>query len=133
MNIDYSLCQALNATNIGDIKDVITYYDINCMFSKNFDSRVRRNPYLSVEGHITITPGIGLLHVTEHKPECSPRYAPTFIRGAGLVAGEILESLWSSLNGCAPSTRTASAANRAETLDDHMNDSNWGKLVNIGK
>jgi hypothetical protein len=25
------------------------------------------------------------------------------------------------------------AANQAETLDDHMNDNNWTKLVNIGK
>ena len=76
---------------------------------------------------------IGLLHVTEHKAECSPQYFPTFIKGTGLVAGEIIESLWSGLNGCAHSTRMALATNCAETLDDHMNDSKWTKLVNIGK
>lgn len=130
--MDYSLCQALQSTNVNEIEDVIVYYDINCMYSKRFDSRVERNPYLHVMDHIKLTPGIGLLHVTEHKPECGPRYSPTFIKGAGLVAGEIIESLWSGLNACTLPTRTASEANRAETLDDHMNDNNWTKLINIG-
>jgi hypothetical protein len=133
MNMDYALCQALETTNIGGIPRVITYYDINCMFSKYFQHRVERTPFLHVADHIQITPGISLLHITEHKPECSPRHAPTFIPGAGLVAGEIIESLWSGRIGCTSSTRTASAANRAETLDDHMNDNNWSKLVNIGE
>src|SRR5688572_6452129 len=133
MNMDYALCQALETTNIGGIQRVITYYDVNCMFSKNFQRRVDRSEILHVADHIQITPGIGLLHVTEHKPECSPRHAPTFIPGAGLVADKIIESLWSGLIGCASSTRTASAANRAETLDDHMNDNNWSKLVSIGE
>ena len=133
MNLDYTLCQALIPMQNTGIKEVIVYYDVNCMFSKRFASRVSRNPYLEVDNELTITPGIGLLHVTEHKRECTPQYAPTYIKGAGLVAGEIIESLRSSLNGCASSTRTASDANRAETLDDHMNDNNWCKLVNIGE
>ena len=133
MNLDYTLCQALQSMQMTGIKDVIVYYDVNCMFSKRFTSRVDRSPYLLLDKHIKIIPGIGLLHVTEHKRECTPRYAPTYIKGAGLVAGEIIESLWSGLNGCTAATRTASDANRAETLDDHMNDSNWCKLVNIGE
>jgi Kyakuja-Dileera-Zisupton transposase len=131
MNMDYTLCQALQNTNIGEIKNVIVYYDINCQYSKKLQARVERNAHLYIPAHMKIIPGIGLLHVTEHKPECVPRYAPTYIEGAGLVAGEIIESLWSGLNGCTASTRTATQANRAEMLDDHMNDSNWSKLLNI--
>ena len=131
--MDYSLCQALQFSNISEIESIVIYYDVNCMYSKSLPLRVKRSPFLNIMEHIKITPGIGLLHVAEHKPECTPRYAPTFIRSAGQVAGEIIESLWSGLNRCASATRTASDANRAETLDDHMNENNWRKLVNIGK
>jgi hypothetical protein len=133
MNMDYVLCQALKSTQIGEMRRVLMYYDVNCQYIKNLYRRIERNPHLKIDPSIELTAGIGLLHVTEHKAECGPRFSPTFIKGAGLVAGEIIESLWSGLNGCAHSTRTATAANRAETLDDHMNDNNWTKLVNIGK
>jgi hypothetical protein len=133
MNMDYALCQAIKSTHIGEMMRVLMYYDVNCQYIKNLYRRLKRNPHLDIDPKIELTAGIGLLHVTEHKAECGPRFSPTFIKGAGLVAGEIIESLWSGLNGCAHSTRTASAANRAEILDDHMNDNNWMKLVNIGK
>jgi hypothetical protein len=131
MNIDYTLCQALQSTNMGDGDTILVYYDINCQHSRKFLARVQKNPYLQIPPNIKIIPGIGLLHVTEHKPECVPRFAPSFIKGAGLVAGEIIESLWAGLIGSASSTRTATKANRAETLDDHMNDNNWSKMLNI--
>jgi hypothetical protein len=131
MNIDYTLCQALQSTDVGDKDTILVYYDINCQHSRKFLGRVEKNPYLQIPPNIKIIPGIGLLHVTEHKPECVPRFAPSFIKGAGLVAGEIIESLWAGLITSSSSTRTATKANRAETLDDHMNDSNWSKLLNI--
>ena len=48
-----------------------------------------------------------------------------------IVAGEILESLWSVLNKVSPMTRTATLAHRAEILDDHMNDSNFKKMLSM--
>lgn len=50
-----------------------------------------------------------------------------------MIDGEILETLWAVLNHTSKSIRTATLANRAETLDDHMIDSNWKKLVGIGE
>ncbi|KIL56276.1 hypothetical protein M378DRAFT_40062, partial [Amanita muscaria Koide BX008] len=47
---------------------------------------------------LAVDRAIGLFHVHAHKDECFFRYATSFIPGAGVVAGEILESLWSSLN-----------------------------------
>ncbi|KAF8816372.1 hypothetical protein BYT27DRAFT_7248439 [Phlegmacium glaucopus] len=58
-------------------------------------------------------------------------FATSFMKGAGMVDGEILETLWSTLNSISPSMRTASVAHRSEVLDDHMNDSNWKKIVSI--
>jgi len=48
-----------------------------------------------------------------------------------MVDGEILESLWAQLNDISQSTRTSTLAHRTEVLDDHMNYSNWNKMVNI--
>ena len=50
-----------------------------------------------------------------------------------MVDGEVLETLWAALNKIADSTRSQSTAHRRETLDDHMNDSNWKKLVGLSK
>jgi hypothetical protein len=49
----------------------------------------------------------------------------------GQVDGEVVETLWSQLNEVSGSTRTMAAFHRRETLDDHMNDSNWKKLIRM--
>jgi hypothetical protein len=41
--------------------------------------------------------------------------------------------LWAALNKIANSTRSQSTAHCRETLNDHMNDSNWKKLVSLSK
>jgi Kyakuja-Dileera-Zisupton transposase len=81
---------------------------------------------------LSLKMGIGIWHVNGHVPECFVRYAPLFIDGVGNVDGEILETLWSSLNEISGSTRGMSTSHRRELLDDHMNDSNWKKLTRIG-
>jgi hypothetical protein len=49
----------------------------------------------------------------------------------GIVAREILESLWSRLNPIAIATQTATLAHHAEVLDDHAADSNHKKTLGI--
>ncbi|KAF8958664.1 hypothetical protein BDZ97DRAFT_1612553, partial [Flammula alnicola] len=68
-------------------------------------------------------------HVHAHKDECYFRYATTFIPGAGIVKGQILESNWSILNKISPTARTATLAHRTEMLDDHACDSNHKKTL----
>ena len=55
------------------------------------------------------------------------------MEGAGEVEGEILETLWSKMDEVAPLTQAMSVAHRQEVLDDHMNDSNWRKMIRIGE
>ena len=74
-----------------------------------------------------------MFHVHGHQDSCFFRYATLFIKGAGMVDGEILETLWSTLNSISPSLRTATLAHRSEVLDDHMNDGNWKKMVSISE
>ncbi|KAF5338268.1 hypothetical protein D9611_014611 [Ephemerocybe angulata] len=71
---------------------------------------------------------IGLFHVHGHKEECLHRFAPTYYPGGAINSGEILESLWSTLNGAANMTRNMTLAHRSEMLDACMLDSNWRKL-----
>ncbi|MDX6295878.1 MAG: hypothetical protein QOH50_5048 [Kribbellaceae bacterium] len=132
MNMDWSLCEALATTNIGNIKDVLHIYDISCQYCIHLKERIAKNPNLHMPEDISLQHAIGLFHVHGHQEECLYRWATSYIPGAGVIDGEILETLWAVLNSVSASTRTASLAHRTEVLDDHMNDSNFKKLCNIG-
>lgn len=129
--MDYALCKAFET--LGSLSDVILLYDVCCQYWKNFYKRIEASPSLSVPLGLQVTPGIGLFHVHGHKDECIARYSPNYIPSAGQVDGEILETLWAPLNEISGSTRSMSTSHRREVLDDHMGDSNWKKLVRIGK
>ena len=47
------------------------------------------------------------------------------------VDGEIMETLWSSLNIISPSTRGMVTPHRQEMLDFQMNDSNFVKMIRM--
>ena len=131
--IDYSKSEARKCTNCVGIKRWLEIYDIMCQYYKNFYKRFEAG-----KDHISFPPiefekAIGMFHVHGHKDSCFFRFASNFIKGAGMVDGEILETLWSTLNHISPSMRTASLAHRSEVLDDHMNDSNWKKIVSISE
>jgi len=130
MNMDYCVSEAMKF-NMDGISRSILLYDIMCQYWKNLKKRFDGNPYLTFPERVEIVRGIGLFHVHGHKDECYPRFAPTFIQGAGMVDGEVLETLWAVLNGIADSIRSQSTGHRQETLDDHMNDSNWKKLIQL--
>lgn len=133
MNMDWSLCETLANTNIGDIKEVLHIYDISCQYSIHLRERIEQSQLLHIPDHITLLHAIGLFHVHGHKDKCLYRYATNYIPGAGVIDGEVLETLWSVLNTVSASTRTATLAHRSEILDDHMCDNNWKKMLHIGK
>ena len=126
-NVDFAFLKALTSTHVDSEQGVLLIYDIACQYFVHLRDRIgsRIPSGLDVEG------AIGLFHVHAHKDECFFRYAPSFIPGAGVVVGEILESLWSSLNAISPTVRTATLAHRAEMLDDHATDSNHKKMLGM--
>jgi hypothetical protein len=133
MNMDYALCQALKNTMTGEEKRVIFVYDINCQYMVNLMARIKRGAkHLWIRPGLLLVPGIGLFHVHGHQETCFPRFAPTFIPGAGQTDGEILETLWAVLNEVGRTTRTMTSAHRSEVLDAHMLDNNWKKMINMG-
>jgi Kyakuja-Dileera-Zisupton transposase len=126
-NVDFAFLRALSSTSVAPEQGVLLIYDIACQYSVYLQDRIGNQ----LPAGLDIDVAIGLFHVHAHKDQCFFQYATSFIPGAGIVAGEILESLWSSLNSISPTARTATLAHRAEMLDDHATDSNHKKTLGI--
>lgn len=132
--MDYAFAHAIGRCN-GLLKLFLLLYDINCQYHKNLFLRMQKATHLhevmDLEAEILF--GIGLFHVHGHDNKCYCRFAPTFIEGAGIIDGELIETLWEPLNHISGSIRAMSISHRQETLDIHMNDSNWKKITRMGK
>ncbi|KAI5996082.1 hypothetical protein EDC04DRAFT_2612855 [Pisolithus marmoratus] len=102
-----------------------------CQWSVNFHQWVKSSPSLLLPPVLEIIPAVGKFHLAAHKLSCFPRYSLNFIKGAGHLDGEILETLWAPFNKISPTARSMSQAHRQEVYDDHTRDSNWKKLVGI--
>lgn len=112
---------------------ILLLYDIMCQYWTNFLTRTNAvKDLIKLNDNLNIKRGIGLFHVHGHMKECYARYAPTFIPGAGMLDGEIIETLWHILNYTASSARAMSWFHRQEYLDCHIGDSNWKKLTRMG-
>jgi hypothetical protein len=122
----------MNGKTMKGMSRTLLVYDIMCQWYRNFLKRVQESPYLRVPPGMKIYRGIGDFHVKGHIHECFPRYGLVFVEGAGVIDGEVVETLWSVMNKVSPSTRSATLAHRTEVLDDHMNNSNWKKLIAMG-
>ena len=129
--MDYSACQGL--MSIPPELTVVPIYDVICQWIIHFLERVDGSSYLEIPEGMSLIPAIGKWHLGAHVPECFPKYSLNFIQGIGQIDGEILETLWSSIDKVAGITRAMSKAHRQEVLDDNMYDSNWKKWVGIGK
>jgi len=103
-----------------------------CEYGVYIDSCFNDHPGLTMPEGLQVIQAIGLFHVHGHKSDCLHRFAMTYIPGMGVIDGEILETLWAVLNKCARSTCGATIAHCTKVLDDHMGDSNWKKIINMG-
>ncbi|KAI6118046.1 hypothetical protein F5141DRAFT_1000067, partial [Pisolithus sp. B1] len=130
MNTDYSICSALGYGS-ERITKALVIYDVGCQWSVNFWSRVKNSPSLLLPPALEIVPAMGKFHLAAHKLSCFPRYSLNFVKGAGHLDGEILETLWAPFNKISPTARSTTQAHRQEVYDDHMRDSNWKKLVGL--
>jgi len=105
-NVDWSFLEALRTTNVDPLQKVMIIYDIACQYFIHLHKRLGA----ALPAGMILDRMIGLFHVHGHKDECFFRFASTFIPSSGIVAGEILESLWATLNAIATAARTASLA-----------------------
>ncbi|KAF8802880.1 hypothetical protein BYT27DRAFT_7305988 [Phlegmacium glaucopus] len=128
--IDYSVSEAFQTTNCVGVRKALEIYDIMCQYYKKMDECfIAGKGYISSPPVIDFEKAIGMFHVHGHQDDCLFRFATNFVKGAGMVDGEILETLWSTLNGISPSMRTATLAHHV--LVDDMHDSHWKMIVSI--
>ncbi|KAG0697969.1 hypothetical protein DFH29DRAFT_878331 [Suillus ampliporus] len=117
MNMDYSICNAVKYTP-EHIGSTLIIYDVACQWSIHFAERVDQSYHLSLpEG-------------TEILPAVQPEF---YDRSRGILMGKYWRLSGLLFNKISPTARSMSLAHRKEVLDDHMRDSNWKKLVGIGK
>ncbi|TFK59006.1 hypothetical protein BDN72DRAFT_781336, partial [Pluteus cervinus] len=131
-NIDYSLSQAGKHSNLDRRQYLLWIYDAICQLCKKMKVRFKRNKFLGWPKNPVLYNAIGSFHVRGHVSPCFQRYGLLFVPGAGLIDGEVIETLWSKLNHVSPSTRGASEAHRDEILSDQMSYSNWKKCIMMG-
>ncbi|KAL4061857.1 hypothetical protein V8B97DRAFT_2027071 [Scleroderma yunnanense] len=103
INMDYALIHAVQH-QMQPTQCVINFYDINCQSCTSSHINPARNPY---------QPGIGIWHVH------------------GNVDGEIMETLWSSLNIVSLSMWGMATPHQQEMLNFQMNDSNFLKMIRM--
>ena len=97
MNMDYSLAHMLHY-NMDHIQWVVTFYDVNCQYTKHLYQQLKDNSFISLSLNIQLVVAIGAWHIHGHWQECLAWYGSNFIPGASQVDGEIMETLWASHN-----------------------------------
>ena len=128
--MDYTLVHSLQH-KVDPAQQVIHFYDVKCQYNKNLHRCIANNKLISLPPDLKIVPGIGIWHVHGHQTQCFAWHVPNVIPGAGNVDGEIMETLWSSLNIISPSTRGMVTPHRQEMLNFQMNDSNFVKMIRM--
>ena len=108
---------------------MLLIYDIMREWGKYFLQHIQASLHLEIPQGVEFIKAIGDFHVKGHVKTCFPCYSLSYIQGAGVIDGEILETLWSELNQSSRSTRGATLAHQLEILDDYMNHSNWKKML----
>ena len=130
--MDYSIFKALNF-NMGGIEATLICYNVMCQWSVHIKDRVTGSSHLKISDGLELRLGIGLFHIYGHQDTCLTRYLPSFIKGSRQIDGKTIEMLWAPLNEIFRSTRGMLTSHHREVIDDHMNNSNWKKLVDLGR
>jgi Kyakuja-Dileera-Zisupton transposase len=133
VNVDYAVCNGSNYNSAG-LKELLVIYDVMCQYFVHFGERLEHvSQYLTLDPEMKVMGAIGKFHLADHVDSCFSKWTLNFMKGAGHIDGEIMETLWSGMNKVSGAARSMSKSNRQETLDDYMRDSNWKKTVGIGK
>jgi hypothetical protein len=133
INVDYSVIGGLNFNSEGLAESAVAY-DVMCQYLVHFFERIRdAKDYLELDSEMKLFGAVGKFHLADHVDGCFSKWSLNFLKGAGHIDGEIMETLWSGMNKVSGAARSMTKANRQETLDDYMRDSNWKKTVGIGE
>jgi Kyakuja-Dileera-Zisupton transposase len=74
---------------------------------------------------------IPLVHIQNHKDNCTYQYSSAYIEGACHFQGKTTEMPWVELNQLAPQTRQINNGHCQDTIIDHHLHWNWMKTSNM--
>jgi hypothetical protein len=118
------------------IKFFVVSYDIACQWYKKFYSRMGEAFPLSwrINTHeVDIRFLVPKFHLPAHIESCQQSFSFNYAKFVGRTDGEAPERGWSNLNGLAYSTREMGPGARQDTIEDHLGDWNWKKIIAMGK
>ena len=118
------------------IKTFVVSYDVACQWYKKFVSRMAeafpstwRINTRDVDIHFLVPK----FHLPAHIEMCQQSFSFNYARFVGQTDGEAPERGWSDLNGLAYSTREMGPGACQDTIEDHLGDWNWKKIITMGK
>jgi hypothetical protein len=115
---------------------LVLSYDILCQYGVNFWKRMHQkfpSDWAINSDTVSMKWAIPKFHLPAHILRCHREYSFNLLKWVGRTDGEGIERGWAKLNFLAGSTKEMGPGSRRDTLDDHMGDSNWKKVVAMGK
>jgi hypothetical protein len=108
-------------------------YDIACQWQLNLRSRMEKLPEdmrLPLE-KMMLQCALPVWHAASHNEGCQSANSLSFREGVGKTDGEGVERTWAVLNSAAYATKEAGRGQRADSLEDRIDNHNW--LKNVGQ
>ena len=133
-NMDFALVSSLTPSLDAGISRVLVSYDIACQWHKNLQSRLDNYPAfpsLQLSDLRYWKVAVPKFHLPAHGTDCQLLYNLSYIKWAGRMDGERIESGWAQTNPMATWTRESGPNARRGILDDHWNAGNWQKLLGL--
>lgn len=117
---------------------IVLSYDIACQWMLHLFQRIATDgfpPHLRVDLPVgeELRFAIPKYHFWGHTGENHNQFSFNLIRGAGRTDGEEVERNWWRHDATSASTREMGPGSRHDTLEDHFQWSNFGKLVGLGR
>ncbi|TFK61216.1 hypothetical protein BDN72DRAFT_778500 [Pluteus cervinus] len=126
---DYVLMQALDDHQ--SQRWIMVSYDIWCQYWKNLRARVSTHFPDKLPLLDQMRGAVPKMHIKGHVEECQVRWSFNYLEHSGETCGEKIETSWAEQNQAAPSTKQQNAGHRHDSLDDHFDFWNWGKLQTL--
>ncbi|TEB20788.1 hypothetical protein FA13DRAFT_1717460 [Coprinellus micaceus] len=101
-NMDYCTSKGWAYGDLSEADYLLFGYDVNCQYHKKHQARQEANlKWIKFPEGLKdcIYYAVGTFHVHEHRAECYPRYATTFIRGLGMLDALMNDNNWKAMVG----------------------------------
>ena len=131
--MDFFLFSGLRRTAI---KSIVASYDVACQWSKKFWKRMKDafpETWRINMSEVVIWFLVPKFHLPAHIESCRQYFSFNYACFVGRTNGEAPEHGWADLNGLASSTHEMGPGSRQDTIEDHLGDWNWKKIMSLGK